>query len=63
MDPTKLDQGAGAGLDKVELEDEKVVEGVHRGVRSSFYTAGRFSPTREKGVHHFHSLLAAFLNR
>ncbi|MDX1333013.1 MAG: SRPBCC family protein, partial [Robiginitalea sp.] len=60
-DASRLDQGAGTGLDKVELEDEEVVEGVHKGIRSRFYKAGRFSPTREKGVHHFHSLLAAFL--
>jgi len=50
-DASKLDEGAGAGLDKVELEDEEVVEGVQKGVRSHFYKAGRFSPTREKGVH------------
>jgi choline monooxygenase len=35
---------------------------VHKGVKSSFYKAGRFSPTREQGVHHFHRLLAEFLN-
>lgn len=62
-DASRLDQGAGTGLDKVELEDEEVVEGVHKGIRSRFYKAGRFSPTREQGVHHFHSLLAEFLNR
>lgn len=62
-DETKLEKGAGALLDKVEREDEFVVEGVQKGVRSKFYKAGRFSPTREKGVHHFHSLLAEFLNR
>lgn len=61
-DASKLDKGAGAGLDKVELEDEEVVEGVQKGLRSQFYKAGRFSPTREKGVHHFHQLLAQFLN-
>jgi len=61
-DEAKLDKGAGSGLDKVELEDEEVVEGVHKGVQSQFYKAGRFSPTREKGVHHFHRLLAQFLN-
>ena len=49
-------------LDKVEREDEFVVEGVHKGLKSKFYKAGRFSPTREKGVHHFHSLLAKYLN-
>ena len=61
-DSSKLELGAGAGLDKVEMEDEEVVEGVQIGVRSHFYKAGRFSPTREKGVHHFHRLLAKFLS-
>ena len=61
-DASLLDKGVGAGLDKVELEDEAVVHGVQKGVRSHFYQAGRFSPTREKGVHHFHRLLASFLN-
>ena len=62
-DPSKLDKGAGSGLEKVEREDEFVVEHVQKGVRSSFYKAGRFSPTREQGVHHFHSLLSHFLNK
>ncbi len=63
LDPSKLDKGAGTGLDKVEMEDEAVVEGVHKGIRSHYYQAGRFSPTREQGVHHFHSLLAQFMNQ
>ncbi len=62
-DESKLDKGAGSAIDKVEREDEFVVENVQKGVRSSFYKAGRFSPTREKGVHHFHRLLAEFLNK
>jgi len=61
-DESKLNNGAGAILDKVEREDEFVVEGVQKGLNSSFYKAGRFSPTREKGVHHFHKLLAEFIN-
>lgn len=61
-DSTKLGEGAGSGLDKVEMEDEEVVESVQKGVNSHFYKAGRYSPTREKGVHHFHRLLAQFLN-
>ena len=61
-DPSKLDKGAGSAIDKVEREDEFVVENVQKGVRSSFYKAGRFSPTRERGVHHFHLLLSQFLN-
>jgi choline monooxygenase len=57
-DETKIAAGAGAGLDRVEREDEAIVEAVQRGVRSRFYDRGRYSPTREQGVHHFHRLLA-----
>ena len=62
-DETKINRGAGALLDKVELEDEFVVEGVHKGVKSMYYKTGRFSPSREQGVHHFHRLLADFMNK
>ena len=61
-DESKLETGAGASLDKVEREDEFVVEGVQKGIKSKFYKAGRFSPTKEKGVHHFHSLLSKSFN-
>lgn len=63
LDPEKLEKGAGQALDKVEREDEFVVENVQKGINSSFYKAGRFSPEREKGVHHFHRLLAEFISR
>ena len=62
-DTSKLGKGAGFGLGKVEREDEFVVENVQKGVQSSFYKAGRFSPTKETGVHHFHLLLSKFLNK
>ena len=62
-DESKLNRGAGNQLQKVEEEDEFVVENVHKGLRSSFYKAGRFSPTREQGVHHFHKLLSEFMNK
>lgn len=57
-----LDCGAGSGLDRVEAQDEAIILQVQRGVRSRFYRHGRYSPTRERGVHHFHSLLCDFLN-
>jgi len=60
-DGSKADQGAGADLHRVELEDEAVVESVQRGIRSRFYHRGRYSPTREQGTHHFHRLLAEFM--
>lgn len=57
-DESKLRSGAGAQLDKVEKEDEAVVENVQRGLQSRVYRTGRFSPTREQGTHQFHRLLA-----
>ena len=60
-DDSKLNLGAGADLDKVELEDEEIVQRVQKGVGSRFYKNGRFSPKMEKGVHHFHSLISEFL--
>jgi choline monooxygenase len=57
----KRDAGAGANLDKVELEDEEIVQQVQKGIRSRFYRHGRYSVTREKGTHQFHRLLAEFL--
>jgi choline monooxygenase len=50
-------------LEKTEMEDEEVVESVQRGIQSRFYRQGRFSPTMEKGVHHFHRLVEEFLKR
>lgn len=60
--PELLDQGAGADLDRVEREDEVVVELVQKGVRSRLYDRGRYSPTREQNVHHFHRLLCRNLS-
>ena len=57
-DESLLEQGAGSDLDRVEQEDEEVVENVQMGIRSRLYRGGRFSPTREQGVHHFQRLLA-----
>ena len=62
-DKSKLDIGAGAALHQVEMEDEAIVEAVHRGTRSRFYRNGRYSPTRETGTHHFHRLLCEFMRR
>lgn len=61
-DESKLDQGAGAGLDRVEREDEAIVELVQKGMRSRVYERGRYSPKRELGVHQFHRMLAQSLD-
>lgn len=60
-DESRLERGAGAAIDRVEREDEVIVESVQRGTRARLYTRGRYSPTREQGVHHFHQMLAAGL--
>jgi choline monooxygenase len=57
-DESRRGEGAGAGLHRVEMEDEEVVEAVQKGVRSRIYHRGRYSPRREVGTHHFHRLLS-----
>lgn len=56
-----MEQGAGASLDRVEREDEMVVESVMRGTQSRMYTRGRYAPEHEHGVYHFHQLLTQAL--
>ncbi|MFY9233378.1 MAG: aromatic ring-hydroxylating dioxygenase subunit alpha [Fimbriimonadaceae bacterium] len=58
----KLRSGAGADLDRVEREDEAVIELVQKGIKSRMYDRGRYSTTRETGTHHFHRLLVEFLS-
>ncbi|MDP4151533.1 MAG: aromatic ring-hydroxylating dioxygenase subunit alpha [Bacteroidota bacterium] len=60
-DESRYDKGAGAGLDRVEGEDEEVVEAVQKGIRSRFYRHGRYSVTREQGTHHFHRIIAGLM--
>lgn len=60
-DESKYNHGAGSNLDKVEMEDEEVVQNVQRGIQSRFYQHGRYSPIREQGTHHFHWLMSQAL--
>ncbi len=60
-DASKLGQGAGGALGPVEMEDEAVVLGVQRGMRSRLYSRGRYSVLHERGTHHFHRLVGACL--
>ena len=60
-DQEKFERGAANMIDRVEREDEAIVENVQRGVSSRLYRSGRYSPTREKGTHHLHQLIAEFL--
>jgi choline monooxygenase len=60
-DESRFNTGAGSGLDTVELEDEAVVQAVQKGVRSRYYSHGRYSVTREQGTHHFHRIMAELI--
>ncbi|REJ77899.1 MAG: aromatic ring-hydroxylating dioxygenase subunit alpha [Acidobacteria bacterium] len=60
-DGALVNKGAGGDLDTVELEDQRVVESVQKGIRSRFYDRGRYSPLKETGTHHFHRLIASCL--
>ena len=60
---SKLEIGAGADLNRVELEDQAVVESVQKGLKSRFYERGRYSPTCEQGTYHFHRLIAEFMGK
>jgi choline monooxygenase len=56
-DDALYDRGAGSGLEQVELEDEAIVERTSQGLRAGLYDRGRYAPSHERGVHHFHRLL------
>ncbi|EEF44142.1 choline monooxygenase, chloroplastic [Ricinus communis] len=43
--------------ERVQMEDIMLCEGVQRGLESPAYCRGRYAPTVEKAMHHFHQLL------
>lgn len=43
--------------DKVQQEDIEVCESVQRGLQSAGFRAGRYAPTLESPMFHFHQLL------
>jgi choline monooxygenase len=47
--------------DEIQIEDIAICESVQRGLRSTTYDRGRYSPLRENGVHHFHGLYCEFM--
>ncbi|MEM7048660.1 MAG: hypothetical protein AAF604_03335 [Acidobacteriota bacterium] len=51
-DPSRLDRGAGTALDRVEREDEVIVESIQAG---TLCRRGHTSPPREQGVRPFSS--------
>jgi choline monooxygenase len=56
--PTRADAAAAsADLDRVEHEDDAVVEAVARGARSRLARRTGYAPGWEDGVRHFHAWL------
>jgi len=49
--------------DQIQLEDTGICEAVQRNLRSRSYTRGRFSVKQEKGVHAFHRMYSATMNK
>ncbi|XP_020112075.1 choline monooxygenase, chloroplastic-like isoform X3 [Ananas comosus] len=47
--------------ERVQIEDIALCEGVQRGLESPAYDSGRYAPSVEMAMHHFHSLLHASL--
>ena len=58
---TAQPQEGDASLERVELEDQSVVQNVQKGIKSRHYKRGRYSPNHEKGVHYFHRLIENYL--
>lgn len=59
--PDGQPSGNASNVDNVELEDQKVVTQVQKGIKSLEYESGRYSAIHEKGVHHFHRLITEFI--
>jgi len=49
--------------DEIQQEDIELCEWVQKGLKSKAYDRGRFSATRENGVHHFQTLVHEFLTK
>lgn len=56
-------KGAGAIVDTVELQDQKIVEAIQKNMLSSVYDRGRYSPSMERGVHHFHRMMSRIFQK
>jgi hypothetical protein len=46
----------------LQMEDIALCEGVQRGLESPAYSVGRYAPSVEMAMHHFHCLLHANLS-
>jgi len=58
---SKQSEKSPSSLDVIEKEDQEIVKSVQKGVLSNTYKRGRYSPSHELGVHHFHRLISKSL--
>ena len=56
-------EGAGSILDTVEIQDQQIIEMVQKSMQSKAYDRGRYSPSREQGVHHFHRIISKIITQ
>lgn len=49
-------------VENMETEDQVMVQNVQNGIRGELFRQGRYAPVLEKGVHHFHRMLAALIS-
>jgi len=47
----------GADMGTVEMEDQAVVQSVHKGINSYYYEMGRYSEKYETRIQHFHKMI------
>lgn len=48
--------------EQIQQEDIAISERVQKGLRSKSYSTGRYSPQREIGIYHFHTMLAEMVS-
>jgi choline monooxygenase len=56
-------KGAGSIVDTVEEQDQRIVEAIQKNLLSSVYDRGRYSPSMERGVHHFHRMMSEIFQK
>ena len=62
MDDQNFIESSLKDSEQVQMEDIALCEGVQRGLESPAYSVGRYAPSVEMAMHHFHCLLHANLS-
>ncbi|XP_062234250.1 choline monooxygenase, chloroplastic isoform X2 [Phragmites australis] len=62
LDDQNFIEGSLKDSEQIQMEDIALCEGVQRGLESPAYGVGRYAPSVEMAMHHFHCLLHANLS-